>query len=91
MIKGFFAGLIFGGAYFRRGSLLEKILRFKIGCRLDNKNSLKHRENSLKQLTLTVHGLIFEGAYYRKVICVQDLGGLFSGGLILGVVGGGLL
>ena len=29
--KGFFAGLIFGGAYFRRGFLLEGILRFKMG------------------------------------------------------------
>ena len=28
--KGFFAGLIFGGAYFRRGLLLEGILRFKM-------------------------------------------------------------
>ena len=29
--KGFFAGLIFGGAYFRRGLLLDGILRFKMG------------------------------------------------------------
>ena len=29
--KGLFAGLIFGGAYFRRGLLLEGILRFKLG------------------------------------------------------------
>ena len=27
----FFAGLIFGGAYFRRGLLLEGILHFKMG------------------------------------------------------------
>ena len=27
----FFAGLIFGGAYFWRGLLLEGILRFKMG------------------------------------------------------------
>ena len=30
--KAYFAGLIFGVAYFRRGLLLEGILRFKIGC-----------------------------------------------------------
>ena len=29
--KGVFAGLIFGRAYFRRGLLLEGILRFKMG------------------------------------------------------------
>ena len=29
--KAFFAGLIFGGAWFRRGLLLEGILRFKMG------------------------------------------------------------
>ena len=29
--KAFFGGLIFGGAYFRRGLLLEGILRFKMG------------------------------------------------------------
>ena len=41
---------------------------------VDNRNSLKHKDNSLvkevKQLTLTVHGLIFGRAYYRKDICV---------------------
>ena len=46
--------------------------------------SLKHFENSSKQLALTVHGLIFRRAYYRKDIYVSDLGGLFSGGLIFG-------
>ena len=49
---------------------------------LDNKNNLKHQENSLKQLTLTVHGLIFGRAYYRKNICVWFLGALFSEGLL---------
>ena len=29
--KGFFAGLIFGGAYFRTGLLSDGILRFKMG------------------------------------------------------------
>ena len=29
--KAFFAGPIFGGAYFRRGLLPEEILRFKMG------------------------------------------------------------
>ena len=30
--NGFFAGLIFRGAYFRKGLFLEGILRFKMGC-----------------------------------------------------------
>ena len=30
LIKACFAGLIFGGAYFLRGLLLERILRFKM-------------------------------------------------------------
>ena len=38
-LKGFFAGLIFGGAYFRRGLLLEGILRFKMGLVCQKKNS----------------------------------------------------
>ena len=33
-------------------------------------------KNSLKQLALTVHGLIFRRAYYRKDFCVKDLKGL---------------
>ena len=35
-----------------------------------------------KQLTITVHRLIFGKAYYRKDNCICDLGGLFLGGLI---------
>ena len=36
-----------------------------------NKNSLKHYDNSLKPLTLTVHGVIFErDYYYQKDVCV---------------------
>ena len=37
---------------------------------IDNKNNLKHSENSLKYLELTAHGLIFGRAYYRKDFCV---------------------
>ena len=35
-------------------------------------------------IALTVHGLIFKRAYYRKDFCVWDLGGLFWEGLLLG-------
>ena len=55
---------------------------------LDNKNSLKHFENSLKQLALTVYGLIFGRAYYRKDFCFWELGGFLLGGgeLIIGIL-----
>ena len=35
---------------------------------LDNKNGFKHEDNSLKQLTLTAHGLTLGRVYYRKDI-----------------------
>ena len=62
--KGCFAALIFRGAYFWRGLLLEGVFAFQNGfIGLDNKNGLK-------QLALTTHGLIFGRAYYRKDIFV---------------------
>ena len=64
-LLGLFLGeLIFGGAYYWK----EFCVSNWVG--LDNKNSLKHHENSLKQLPLIVHGLIFGRAYYRKEFCI---------------------
>ena len=72
------------GAYFRRGLLLEGILRFKIGW--------------LKQLALTVHVLMFGtgriigrifaseiwGAYFREGVFIYlFLGGGGAGGRLL--------
>ena len=67
--KAFLLGLvsgefIFGGGYY----WMEFCVSKWVG--LDNKNGLKHGDSSLKQLPLTVHGLIFGRAYYRKDICV---------------------
>ena len=60
-LLGLFSGeLIFGRAYY----WMEFCVSKWVG--LDNKNCLKHYENSLKQLALTIHGLIFGRAYYRK-------------------------
>ena len=72
-------------AYFRarlfsEGLLIRRNFAFQNGLGL-----------TIKQLALTVHGLIFGRAYYRKDFCVWDLGGLFSGGLIFFFWGGGLL
>ena len=58
---------------------------------LNNKNSLKHYENSLKQLALTVSGLIIGRAYYRKDISSENWGAyfredLFLEGLIIGIL-----
>ena len=64
-LLGLFSGeLIFGEAYYWKDFCVLKWFA------LDNNNGLKHQENSLKQLIVTVHGVIFEGAYYRKDICV---------------------
>ena len=52
--------IIFGEAYFRRGLLLEGILRF-------SQNGLSL---TIKQLAQTVQKLIFGRAYYRKDFCV---------------------
>ena len=92
MSKGFFDGLIFGGAYFPRGLSLEGSLRpFQNGLGLTIKTAL------------TVHRLIFGRACYWKDFRVWEFffwgwggGGLFSGGLIFITIffflgGGGLL
>ena len=62
--KAFLVGLfsrelIFGGAYYWREFCVSKWVG------LDSENGLKHEDDSLKQLTQTVHGLIFGSAYYR--------------------------
>ena len=68
--KVFFSGfisqrLIFGDAYYRsREFCASKWVWF------NNKKSFKHYYTSLKQLTLTVYGLIFGRAHYQKDICV---------------------
>ena len=49
--------LIFGEAYYWKECCISKW----VGP--DNKNSLK-------QLALTVHGLIFKSAYYRRDFCI---------------------
>ena len=70
-----FCWAYFRGSLFSEGLIIGRNSAFQ---------SLKHFENSSKQLAPTVHGLIFRRAYYRKDIYVSDLGGLFSGGLIFG-------
>ena len=71
---------------------MEAILSFKMSEKwswLDNNSSLKHYENSLKQLALTVHGLTFGRAYYQKHFSPEIWGGggtLFSGGLIIIII-----
>ena len=69
-LLGFFSGeLILGGGYYWVG--------------LDNKHSLKHYENSLKQLGLKFYGLIFGRAYYRKDFCIDIWGAYFRESLLL--------
>ena len=67
-LLGLFSGeLIFGGAYYWREFCVSKWVA------LDDRNSLK-------QLTLTVHGLMFGRAYYWKDTDFR----LRFGGLIFG-------
>ena len=72
-LLGLFSGeLIFRGAYYWKEFCVLKWVG------LDNKNSLKHYENSLKQLALTVHGLIFGKAYYWKDFASEIWGLIFG-------------
>ena len=58
-------GLIIGGSFaFQNG----------LGLTIKTVKTLRQLPK-LKQLTLTVHGLIFVRAYYRKDNCVCHLGG----------------
>ena len=63
LFKSCFAGLIFGGG--GGGLLLVEILRF-IMVGLDNKNRLKHYENSLKQLKTLALTIYSPWAYIRE-------------------------
>ena len=87
----FWGELIFGGACYQK----EFCTSEWVGL---DKKELKTL-SSLKQLkTVIVHGLIFGRAYYRKDICVWDLGELIfgrayyfflwggGGGLIIGIL-----
>ena len=73
----FFGGLIFGGAYYWR-ELWENRLELTVKTAENTKITAK---NSFKQISLTVHGLIFGRAYYHLRL---GGGGLFLGGLIFG-------
>ena len=64
--KAFLVGLFSGELIFRGAHYWMKFCVSKwVG--LVNKNSLIHEDNSLKQLTLRVHGLIFGRAYYTDI------------------------
>ena len=86
-LVGLFSGeLIFGGAYYWNEICVSKW----VGP--DGKKRLKHYENSLKQLALTVHGLII-GRIFASEIWGGGLifgrayfGGEGAGGLIIGIL-----
>ena len=67
---------------------MEGILHFQwLG--LDNKNSVKDYENSLKQIAITVHGLIYSGGLIIGRIFASEIwGAYFREGLFLeGLIG----
>ena len=88
LFKALFCGLIFVGSLFSEGLIIGGNLHFNAKwAGLGNKNSLKHEDNSLKQLkTANTNSpwALLGRAYYRKDICISDFGSLFSGGLIFG-------
>ena len=61
--------------------MLQNVLGFRIKTALNI--ALTYQNSLKKKLTLTVHGFIFGRVYYRKDICVCDLGGLFLGGIYI--------
>ena len=80
---GLFSGeLIFGGAYYWNEFCVSKWLG------LDNKNSLKSYEDSLKRLTTagtnSLWAYIWEGFIVRRIFASEIWGAYYSGGLIFG-------
>ena len=79
-----YGGLIFGKFLFSGEQSIGGNLGLQVGwASLDNRNSLGElktltKDSSTKQLSLTVHGIIFGKAYYRKgeILCVGDFGPL---------------
>ena len=88
--KALFEGLIFGGAYSRRGFSTEGNLRFKI----DRASLIVGSKFTVCALFYFVfegnfpstspRELIFGGAIERRTFCVTSLGGLYLEGLIHG-------
>ena len=60
-----FGGHIFGGAYSEGLIIGRNFSCVQKWVGLESKNSQQQKDNSLKQLTLKVHGLIFGRALYR--------------------------
>ena len=57
---------IFSGELISEGLIIGRNFRcVQKWVGLESKNSQQHKDNSLKQLTLKVHGLIFGRALYR--------------------------
>ena len=82
MLLGLFSGeLIFGGTYYWKEFCISK------WAGLDNKNRIKHYENSLKQST----GLYSGGLIIRRIFASEIWGpyfreGFFLWGLIIGIL-----
>ena len=76
MLGLFWGELIFGGAYNWKEFCVSKWVG------LDNKNSLKHYENSLKELALTGYGLILGGLIIGRIFASEIWGAYFREGLL---------
>ena len=73
LFKRLFCWAHFRGSLFSEGLVIGRNFAFQNGFGLSIKTA-KHTKitayNSSKKLTVTVHGLIFRRAYYRKDFCV---------------------
>ena len=74
----------FSGSLFSEGLVIGRNFAFQNGVGLSIKTAKNTKMNSLKQLTVTVHGLTFRRDYYRKCNLRPRFGGLLLGRLIFG-------
>ena len=76
--KGFLGGFIFGGAYLRRGLLLE-------GTSFAFQNRLDLTITTTNSILSCPWAYILEGLLWEGYLRLR-FGGLFSGGLIIGIL-----
>ena len=88
LFKRLFCWTYFWVRLFLEGLVIGRNFVFQNGFGLPIKTAKKKpkitAQNSSRQPTKTVHGLIFGRAYYRKDICIPDLRRLVSAGVTLG-------
>ena len=83
LLRLFSGELIFGGTYYWKEFYVSKWVGLDSNMK-QAKTLPKQPKQPKTAIALTVQGLIFGRAYYRKDFCVWDLGAYFREGLFLG-------